>query len=153
MKMLSKGLNFAYGVNKTKHRGSLTADPRPTRNTPQDGTELPPYLTDEIAVEEWKRVAPHLLADGLLTAARRGLLAGYCTAVARAIRAEEILLREGRYYETETSRGSVMRRRHPAVQDSEQAWSAVRKFARQLGLATPSLEDIGEGAGRRAIFK
>ncbi|MFZ1413715.1 MAG: P27 family phage terminase small subunit [Defluviicoccus sp.] len=151
--MLKKGLDFTYGVNRAKHRGAISVDPRAPKGPQQDGTEPPHYLTDDIAVEEWKRVASHLLADGLLTAARRALLAGYCTAVARAIRAEETLLREGRYYETETSRGSVMRRRHPAAQDSEQAWCAVRKFARHLGIATPSSDDVGAGGGRRAIFK
>ncbi|MDS4012499.1 MAG: P27 family phage terminase small subunit [Defluviicoccus sp.] len=151
--MLKKGLDFTYGTNHAKHRGAIAADPRSPKSAHQDGTEPPHYLTDDIAVEEWKRVASHLLADGLLTAARRALLVGYCTAVARAIRAEETLLREGRYYETETNRGSVMRRRHPAAQDSEQAWCAVRKFARQLGLATQSPDDLGAGGGRRAIFK
>lgn len=151
--MLKKGLDFTYGINRAKHRGAISADPHPSKSAQQDGTEPPHYLTDDIAIEEWKRVASHLLADGLLTAARRALLVGYCTAVARAIRAEETLLREGRYYETETSRGSVMRRRHPAAQDSEQAWCAVRKFARNLGIATPSSDDVGAGSGRRAIFK
>jgi len=116
-------------------------------------TETPHYLQDYIAVDEWKRVSNQLAKEGLFTSASRALLAGYCSAVAQAIRSEETLLREGRYYETETSRGSVMRRRHPAAQDAEQAWAAVRKFAKQLGIAAPNLVPDNGSSERRAIFK
>lgn len=123
------------------------------KNDTSNATEPPHYLQDYIAVDEWKRVASQLAKNGLFTPARRALLAGYCSAVAQAIRAEETLLREGRYYETETSRGSVMRRRHPAAQDAEQAWAAVRKFAKQLGIAAPNLVPDNGCSERRAIFK
>jgi P27 family predicted phage terminase small subunit len=143
------------------YRGQKNANHRMiTKNTPHitavDGGEdcdVPNYLTDDIAIDEWKRIAPRLAAAGRLNAPCRALLVGYCSAVAKAIRAEETVLREGRYYETETSRGSLMRRRHPAAQDADHAWGAIRRFAKQLGLVAPDLLHGGGLNQRRALLK
>ncbi len=152
--MMTQGLSIAYrgqtgsfsrGVSKKTRNQSLAAG--------EDHTAPPPYLTDDIAIYEWKNVAKHLLDGKRLNSARRALLVGYCTALAKAIRAEETLLREGRYYETETSRGSVMRRRHPAAHDAEQAWNDVRRFGKQLGLIAPGGDDGEDTSQRRAILK
>ena len=125
--------------------------PEPARTV---GTTPPGFLTDEIAREEWDRVSA-LFDEGslALSLAQRSLLAGYCNAVARAVRAEHILAVEGRYYETRTKRGSLMRRRHPAAQDAAEGWTAARHLAKQLGLIGGSLgERRGEGS-RRRVFK
>jgi P27 family predicted phage terminase small subunit len=122
----------------------------PTRTV---NTMPPSFLIDEIAREEWERVAASLFDQGSASLAKRSLLAGYCNAVARAVRAEHILTVEGRYYETRTKRGSLMRRRHPAAQDAEEGWTAARHLAKQLGLIGGSLgERRGEGS-RRRVFK
>jgi P27 family predicted phage terminase small subunit len=115
---------------------------------------LPPgFMVDELAREEWERVIVTLSGDGRLQPARRSLLAGYCNAVARAIRAEQTLVSEGRYYETTTRRGSVMRRRHPAAIDAEEGWKAARHFAKQLGIIGESLGEQQTHDLRRSLFK
>lgn len=113
----------------------------------------PGFLVDEIAREEWERVSAALFAKASPSLAQSSLLAGYCTAVARAIRAEQTLAREGRYYETRTGRGSVLRRRHPAAQDAEQGWSSARRLAKQLGLIGGVLGDQAAADPRRSLFK
>jgi P27 family predicted phage terminase small subunit len=113
----------------------------------------PSFLIDEIAREEWERVAASLFEQGLASLAQRSLLAGYCNAVARAVRAEHILTVEGRYYETKTRRGSVMRRRHPAAQDAEEGWTAARHLAKQLGLVGGSLGERRGECSRQRFFK
>lgn len=93
----------------------------------------PDYLLDDIALREWRAAAPILAKRGLLEDDVRPLLAGYCMALARSIRAEHVIKQEGRYYKTTTSSGSSMKRRHPAVHEVEEGWAAVRQFAIQLG--------------------
>lgn len=121
-----------------------------------DGASLPPpppYLNDEIALREWHAIAPTLARRGLLDEGMRPLLAGYCSALARTVRAEQILLREGRYYKTITTGGSVMKRRHPAVQDAEEGWASVRQFARHLGLSASFVSSRSIKSGRSDFFK
>jgi P27 family predicted phage terminase small subunit len=118
-----------------------------------NGTTPPTFLVDEIAREEWEKVSASLIEQGLLSLAQRSLLAGYCNAVARAVRAEQTLAVEGRYYETRTRRGSLMRRRHPAAQDAEEGWTAARQLAKQLGLTGGPSGDRRGGDSRRRVFK
>lgn len=131
---------------------------RPTSSLPAAGSpplariEPPQCLLDDIAVAEWQRVAPLLHASGGLDKMHRSLLLGYCNSVAKAIRAEQILARDGRYYETQTPQGSMIRRRHPAIRDAEDGWNAVRRFARDLGLIVNGALNT-QNDHRRAIFK
>jgi P27 family predicted phage terminase small subunit len=138
-------------VETKRKRATLRSDrARPARSPRQAAPipEPPPIIRDEIATAEWRRVVPSLVANGLFTAAHETLLAGYCNAVASAVRAEETLASEGRYFET---RGA-MRRRHPAVQDALESWQAARSFARQLGITGGGIVEA-EGNERRAAFK
>jgi P27 family predicted phage terminase small subunit len=128
----------------------------PYRSAPSrtaHGAAPPAFLVDEIAREEWERVSASLIGQGELSLAQRSLLAGYCTAIARAVRAEQTLAVEGRYYETRTRRGSLMRRRHPAAQDAEEGWTAARQLAKQLGLIGGPSCDRRAGVSRRRVFK
>lgn len=117
--------------------------------------EAPPpsYLSDEIAIQEWHEVAPLLARRGLLDEVVKPLLAGYCTALARSVRAEQVLSSEGRYYKTTTRKGAVMKRRHPAVQDAEEGWASVRHFAKQLGISAPMHSYRATRNARRDLFK
>ena len=129
---------------------------RRATTTRLSGPELatpPGYLLDEIAREEWERVSAALFFRAAPTLAQSSLLAGYCTAVARAIRAEQTLALEGRYYETRTGGGSILRRRHPAVHDVEQGWASARRLAKQLGLIGGALGDQSAADPRRSLFK
>ncbi|MGZ9204861.1 MAG: P27 family phage terminase small subunit, partial [Nitrospira sp.] len=117
--------------------------------------EPPSYLMDEIAIREWLTVAPNLLRRGLLDETMRPLLAGYCNALARSVRAEQVLAREGRYYRTVSRAGSATKRRHAAVQDAEEGWAPpVCHFAKQLGISSSSCAKLHEKEVRaHSMFK
>jgi P27 family predicted phage terminase small subunit len=150
---MTQGLSIEYRARTPDiNRAVNKRAQKPGHLFREDLTDPPHYLLDEIAIYEWKAVAKQLAAENRLNSARRAILVGYCSALAKAIRAEETLVREGRYYETETSRGSLMRRRHPAAQDAEQAWNDVRRFGKQLGIVA-SDDDADAGSERRAILK
>lgn len=113
----------------------------------------PPYLVDEVAVREWMTAAPALLRRGLLDDIVKPLLAGYCNALARSVRAEQVLAKEGRYYKSTARGGSTIKRRHPAVQDAEEGWASVRYFAKQLGISPlPEGQDVS-GTRDTSMFK
>lgn len=117
-------------------------------------TAVPPaFVVDEIARDEWRRVHSTMFVEGALSMAQCSLLAGYCNAVARAVRAEQILAEEGRYYQTRTRVGSVMRRRHPAAHDAEHGWTAARHLAKQLGITGGPLGEQSNAEPRRNVFK
>lgn len=119
----------------------------------RSGMMPPSFVVDEIARDEWQRVHTAMFGGVELTMAQCSLLAGYCNAVARAVRAEQTLAQEGRYYQTRTRVGSVMRRRHPAAHDAEQGWTAARHLAKQLGITGGPLSDQPHLDARRSLFK
>lgn len=125
-------------------RGCSTASAKPTSSAANRSPNLDPplYLVDEIAIREWLTVAPALLRRGLLDETMKPLLAGYCNALARSVRAEQVLSKEGRYYKTVTRGGSTIKRRHPAVQDAEEGWASVRHFAKQLGISSSPARQV-----------
>ena len=120
-----------------------------------DGSNAAPpdFLVDEIARAEWRRVLSALPRIGATAMARRTLLAGYCNAIARAVRAEQTLAAEGQYYETRNERGGLVRRRHPALRDAEQGWNCARHLARQLGITGGGTVAHGMSGERRSLFK
>lgn len=115
--------------------------------------EPPPILVDEIAIDTWNNAVQSLHSNGKISGLQQTLLVGYCIALSKALRAEEILSREGPYYMAANNNGLVLRRRHPAVQDAEKGWHAVRQFARQLGIPAALKSAPGMISERRAIFK
>ncbi|MCU0837662.1 MAG: P27 family phage terminase small subunit [Rhodospirillales bacterium] len=119
---------------------------------PQDA-DAPPILIDEIAIAEWRRIAPTLMRNGRLTALQQTLLVGYCSTLAKAMRAEDAIAREGAYYEATSRNGATTMKRHPAVVDAEKSWNALRQFARQLGIGGDPRRMTEGNEPRRAIFK
>lgn len=135
-------------------RGYSDALEKPTTSGASAPDLDPPrYLIDEIALREWLTAAPALLKRGLLDETMRPLLAGYCNALARSVRAEQVLAKEGRYYRTVTRSGSTIKRRHPAVQDAEEGWASVRLFAKQLGISPFSVNRTQHEAKETSMFK
>ena len=129
-------------------------DPHQGGSHSEDSNATPPdFLVDEIARAEWSRVFSALPRIGATAVARRTLLAGYCNAVARAVRAEQTLAAEGQYYETRNERGGLVRRRHPALRDAEQGWNCARHLARQLGITGGATVAHGMSGERRSLFK
>ena len=114
-------------------RGTFRAD----RGNPQEpkpiGKARCPRWLPRLAREEWKRVAPLLEAQGVLTDWDQTAFAGYCTAVADLREAEKIIKREG-YVGTSVQGGQT---RHPAVIVKNQALELIKKLAAEFGL-TPS---------------
>lgn len=134
------------------HRVETDSDADTASAIASASAEVPPILVDEIAIAEWHRVAPTLARNGRLTALQQTLLVGYCTTLAKAMRAEDTVAREGAYYEAKTRAGTVMKR-HPAVVDAEKSWNALRQFARQLGIGAATQPAPQAMEPRRAIFK
>ena len=62
---------------------------------PQNNIKCPDWLMPE-AKKEWKRLAPSLIAMGILTDHDMEAFAGYCQAYARWREAEEFLSQHGR---------------------------------------------------------
>jgi P27 family predicted phage terminase small subunit len=143
---LRRSLIVFHGVHDT-------ATERATEAGPGASIEVPPVLIDEIAIAEWQRVAPMLARNGSLTALQQTLLVGYCATLAKAMRAEDVVAREGAYYEVKTGSGGMMMRRHPAVIDAEKSWNALRQFARQLGITASRQRTSPASEQRRAVFK
>lgn len=126
--------------------------PKQQRSSERD-SEPPPFLLDDIAREEWARVSGVLPRGATASLALRTLLAGYCNAVARAVRAEQTLAAEGHYYQSTTGGGAIIRRRHPAVHDAEQGWTSARRLAKQLGIIGGAAVAQDKSGSRRGLFK
>lgn len=132
---------------------SAASATRTASGTNETELDPPSYLVDEIAIRQWIAAAPALLQRGLLDETMKPLLAGYCNALARSVRAEQVLAREGRYYKTTMRDGSTIKRRHPAVQDAEEGWASVRYFAKQLGISSLSAGHSGRDTRDLSMFK
>jgi phage terminase small subunit len=147
-----------FGQRRSRQAGTIRPAPANRRKGNDDQnvvfTLIPPqFLVDALAIDGWNRIAQHIRPDALHVPVYRTLLAGYCTSIAKAVRAEMIIAKEGRYYTTQGRQGVIMRRRHPAVQDAEEAWISARRFAKQLGLLDMHANSPLRNSGRRSIFK
>jgi len=94
--------------------------------------ERPGYLS-KLAVEEWERVAPHLVAMRTLTPADTTALAVYCEAVARWRVLAEVVAKSPPVIQVES--GLLVK--NPAYSQARDAAIEVRMYAREFGL-TPS---------------
>lgn len=94
-----------------------------------------------IALEEWNRVVPLLVAMRVLSHSDRACLAAYCTHYARHVRAEEQIAR----WETElvlTPNHSMQQ--SPWVSISNRASELMHKFMVELGLTPSSRVRLGQ---------
>lgn len=137
----------------TQHGAEGAANAHPAPASPVISASPPEFLLDDIARAEWTRVLTAMQPAILAGMARWTLLAGYCNAVARAVRAERALVADGQYYESRTGQGVVIRRRHPALRDAEQGWNAARHLARQLGITGGAAVAQERPGTRRSLFK
>ena len=113
---------------------------------PQDNVKCPAWLMPE-AKKEWKRLAPSLIAMGVLTEHDMEAFAGYCQAYARWKQAEERI----------TDRGLVIRtpsgypQQVPYISIAQQYLRLMNQFAEQFGLTPAARSRIiagsNEGAG------
>lgn len=97
------------------------------------GTPVAPDWLSDYAREEWGRVAPSLVALGIVGESDSTTLAGYCEAWASFRKAKELVDENGMTFTTEGGRIFA----NPAVAMMRGSLDLANKLAMQLGL-TPS---------------
>ena len=109
-----------------------------------------PAHLNEIAQAEWARVAPGLVASGILTAVDRSALAAYCQAYARWVQAETAIKRMA---EKDTLTGGLMIKttngnaiQNPLVGTANKAASDMIRFASEFGMTPSARSRIEAGA-------
>jgi P27 family predicted phage terminase small subunit len=100
-------------------------EPQPTRKTPA----CPGHLDREARIE-WRRICKELDKVGLLTLVDRAVVAGYCQAWSRWVRAENMLRESGEVLES--AEGG--RYQNPWLAVANKALEQVHKFSALLGL-------------------
>jgi len=114
---------------------------------PQFGGEAKcPAHLNKIAKAEWRRVAPYLSDQGVLTACDQASLAAYCSAYARWVEAEEALRTGGRdktplalVYTTKTGYPIP----NPYIGIANSALQVMHKFCSEFGMTPTSRTRIG----------
>jgi P27 family predicted phage terminase small subunit len=104
------------------------AEPKPETRIPK-----PPEELSAEALEEWKRIAPLLLAAGMITVIDRAALAAYCQSYGRWAQAERALA-AGELV-IKTVRGNLVY--NPLVRIANKAMADMVRFAAEFGM-TPS---------------
>ena len=105
----------------------------PVSSAPLDLAPPPELTFDELAVAEWTRIAPDLVAGGLVVALDRGALIGYCQAWSRYQRAKAEAAAQPFVLEHHTGP-----RVHPVYAALEQCHNRVLRAAEALGLTPVS---------------
>jgi P27 family predicted phage terminase small subunit len=93
----------------------------------------PPGFFDEIAVFEWNRIGPELVAKRLLTEVDLAPFTGYCLNVSRMVAAERKIAAMGLLVMTDFGPKA-----NPAVMIARQSGAEVLKFAKEFGLTPAS---------------
>jgi len=102
--------------------------------TPPPGIPKCPSWLSAKAKHAWRYIAPLLDGMGVVTVADKMAIELMCDAYSEYRDARDTVRREGAYYETESGNGSTMKRLHPAVNHSADAWRRVRLMAIEYGL-------------------
>ena len=123
--------------DRGKGRRPLNKD-EPT--PPHDNVKCPAWLMPE-AKKEWKRLAPSLIAMGVLTEHDMEAFAGYCQAYARWREAEEFLSQHGTIFKTPSGYKTEGRFFCPVFPEGNQ---------RKTKEASPCLDLMRFGQARRS---
>jgi P27 family predicted phage terminase small subunit len=112
--------------------------------------EPPPHL-DELAVEEWKRVAPGLLINGLLTDVDKAVLAVYCECYSRWCEIESLISEQKKDtlvkgYIVIGSNGNTMI--NPLIRASKEAKDQMIRAAKEFGMTPSSRSDVRVDANK-----
>jgi P27 family predicted phage terminase small subunit len=122
------------------------------------GVEPPVWLKDE-ALKVWSRLAPNVVRLKLLTPVDAEAFARYCRNLARWLKMQEVLDREGETYESESQHGKL-KRAHPAfligdrlarLLESQEAVFGLNPAERQRIFASRTMtpDPAGDLFGRR----
>ena len=120
--------------DRGKGRRPLNKD-EPT--PPQDNVQCPEWLMPE-AKKEWERLAPSLMAMGILTEHDLEAFAGYCQAYARWKEAEEFMTQHGTIVKTKSGYWQQV----PQVSIAQTYLKVMNRFAEQFGLTPASRSRI-----------
>lgn len=93
-----------------------------------------PAWLDEVAKEEWVRIAPELDRMGTLTPVDSMLLASYCRAYSQWVKAEMIVEQEGLIVTGSTGNPIL----HPAARHAARLLQELRKAAAEFGFSPAS---------------
>jgi P27 family predicted phage terminase small subunit len=132
--------------------------PNPAEPDWEGKTTCPNWLPT-VAKSEWRRLAPHLEREGMLTPATRSAFAGYCLAYAQLVAAAKFL-------ESRSAGGSLKYRNRvsgtlkawPEVAIAQAASEQMRKYLIEFGLTPAAAAKVpGKGkdpddAARRFLF-
>lgn len=106
---------------------------RKRRETPRpQGLASCPRWLAPVAKTEWRRLASQLELLGLLGSSDQAALAGYCTAYANLVKAQNIINRKGFTYVH-----NGLEKKRPEVGIAQDAMREMRKYAQEFGM-TPS---------------
>lgn len=129
-------------VQGTLRKGRVNeAEPQPDPALPD-----PPAHLCADALTEWRRVAPRLLALGVISRLDRAVLAAYCQAYGRWVQAEEALERFAkrdpatRGLMIKTQAGNAIQ--NPLVGAANKAMADMQRFAAELGITPASRASI-----------
>lgn len=98
----------------------------------------PPNFLDEIALTEWKRIAPSLYESGLLSRFDVTAFSGYCQAYSRHIQAEIAL--KGQDLILKGASGAMVK--NPLISVSRMASDQMLQLAKQFGLTPASRSKV-----------
>lgn len=120
--------------------------PQAAKVAVMESLEAPEFLHGR-ARKEWQRLAPKLRDKKLLTEADRAMLALYCQAFGRWVRAEEMVTRTGGPV-VETEKGNMVQ--NPWVSISRRSAETMAKTAVEFGLTPSSRSRTGASVQQAA---
>lgn len=128
---------------KKKLQGNPGRRPLPENEPVFKGTTTAPAWLDDIAKQEWRRLAPRLETLRLLTVADRAAFAIYCAQYSRMVRAEEFLQspKAGGSEVYVTAAGALKQWPHVAI--ANQAARLCKEFITEFGLTPSSRARLG----------
>jgi P27 family predicted phage terminase small subunit len=95
--------------------------------------ECPAALSD-LERAHWDELAPLLHSMGVLTLADRDVLASYCEAWSRKVKAQGVIRKSGPTYKVKTKDGAVVWRTRPEVSVVRGALADMHRLGAVLGL-------------------
>lgn len=140
-KPLPTGIKILEGDRGKGRRPINVNEPKP----PQDNVKCPSWLMPA-AKKEWKRLAPSLIAMGVLTDHDLAAFAAYCQAYARLQEAEEFMKQHGTIFKTPS--GYVQQ--VPQVSIAQQSAKIMQSFCTEFGLTPASRARIYANSGEKS---
>ena len=134
---------------KPTHLKLVTGNPgrRPIKKgepKPEAGRVAPPAHLSEVALAEWHRVMPQLLALRLFTPLDRSALAAYCVAYARWVEAENVIAKVGPI--TKAPKTGVPMH-NPFLAVANAAMAQMERFGAKFGLSPVDRVRLATNAG------